>query len=38
MAKRVLVVLSGAPVALLGCHSSDTDLPTTAPTTVTARD
>jgi len=36
MAKRVLVVLSAAPVALLGCHSSsETDLPTAAPTTVT---
>jgi len=36
MAKRVLVVLSSAPVALLGCHSSsETDLPTAAPTTVT---
>jgi DNA-binding beta-propeller fold protein YncE len=36
MAKRVLVVLSAAPVALLGCHSSsETDLPTEPPTTVT---
>lgn len=36
MAKRVLVVLSAAPVALLGCHSSsERDLPTAPPTTVT---
>ena len=36
MAKRVLVALTAAPAALLGCHSSDgTDLPTEAPTSVT---
>lgn len=37
MAKRLLVALSAAPVALLGCHSSDPDegLASTPPSTVT---
>lgn len=35
MAKRVLVALTAAPVALLGCHSSEEDLPTSPPSTVT---
>jgi DNA-binding beta-propeller fold protein YncE len=36
MAKRVLVALSTAPVALVGCHSSSSDdLPTAPPTSIT---
>src|SRR5262245_4820165 len=31
MAKRILVALTTAPVALVGCHSSSDDLPTEAP-------
>ncbi len=35
MAKRMLWALAGAPFALVGCSSSDPDLPTTPPTSVT---
>jgi DNA-binding beta-propeller fold protein YncE len=35
MAKRYLWALSSAPLALLGCSSSDSDLPTEPPTSVT---
>ena len=35
MAKRVLWALIGAPAALMGCSSSDSDLPTDPPTSVT---
>ena len=36
MAKRVMVALTSAPFALIGCHSSTgTDLPTAPPTSVT---
>lgn len=35
MAKRALAALTGAPLALVGCGSSDTDLPTDPPTQLT---
>ncbi len=35
MAKRALAALTAAPVALVGCGSSDPDLPTEPPTQVT---
>jgi len=35
MAKRILWALAGANVALAGCSSSDSDLPTEPPTSVT---
>lgn len=35
MAKRVLVALTTAPFAMVGCHSSSEDLPTEPPTSVT---
>lgn len=35
MADRILWALTGAPLALIGCSSSDSDLPTEPPTSVT---
>lgn len=35
MAKRILWALSSAPLALVGCSSSDSDLPTEPPTSIT---
>jgi len=35
MAKHVLWALAGAPLALVGCSSSDSDLPTEPPTSIT---
>lgn len=35
MAKRILWALTGAPLALVGCSSSDSDLPTEPPTSIT---
>lgn len=35
MAKRILWALAGAPMAFAGCSSSDSDLPTEPPTSVT---
>ena len=35
MARRLLVALLSTPAALIGCHSSETDLPNDPPTSVT---
>ncbi len=35
MAKRILWALTSAPIALVGCSSSDSDLPTEPPTSIT---
>lgn len=34
MARRFLVVIASAPVALIGCHSDDNGLPTDPPTSI----